>query len=263
MHERQRWQIILRRLAGGQLAGVGELAAETGASEATIRRDIAKLDAQNLARRVHGGVQGVQEQRTLATRSFEHSRPINLERKRAIAAAAVALCADGEQIIINGGTTTFEMVFPLQQRQLQILTNSFPIAESLIRHSRNRIVLPGGEVYREQGIILSPYDDDAIQHHYASKMFMGAQAIAPVGLMEGDPLLIRAERKLIDRAEQLIVLVDSSKFRVRGGLILCPLSRIHTLVTDDGIEPHARLMLEQAGVTLIVAAAQEENSSAA
>jgi len=59
-------------------------------------------------------------------------------------------------------------------------------------------IIGGGQIYREQGIIVSPYDDDSLRHHYASIMFMGAQGIVPLGLMEGDPLLIRAEQKLLE-----------------------------------------------------------------
>ncbi len=48
------------------------------------------------------------------------------------------------------------MVHALADRRLQILTNSFPIAEHLLHNSRNTITLPGGAIYREQNIILSP-----------------------------------------------------------------------------------------------------------
>ena len=95
-------------------------------------------------------------------------------------------------------------------------------------------------------------------------MFMGAQGLGPLGLMEGDPLLIQAEQKLIDQADELVVLVDSSKFRQRSSLILCGLSRITTVITDDGIEDREAKMLETAGVALIVArrpAGEREESS--
>jgi DeoR family ulaG and ulaABCDEF operon transcriptional repressor len=71
--------------------------------------------------------------------------------------------------------------------------------------------------------------------------------------MQTDPLLIRAEQKLIRQAEQMIVLTDSSKFRNRGSLILCPLERIHTIITDDGIETATHKMLTDAGVRVIIA----------
>ena len=174
------------------------------------------------------------------------------------------MCKDGEPIIINGGTTTFQMVHFLINRRMPIFTNSFPIAEHLLKHSKNTVMLSGGTIYREQNIILSPFENDVTRNFYARRMFMGAQGLGPLGLMEGDPLLIQAEQKLIDQADELVVLVDSSKFRQRSSLILCGLSRIATVITDDGIEDREAGMLESAGVTLIVAgraaAARKESS---
>jgi len=116
------------------------------------------------------------------------------------------------------------------------------------------VMLSGGTIYREQNIILSPFDNDVTRNFYARRMFMGAQGLGPLGLMEHDPLLIQAEQKLIDQADELVVLVDSSKFRQRSSLILCGLSRITTVITDEGIEDREAKMLENAGVGLIVAA---------
>lgn len=265
MHERHRWHLILKALAARPVATVAELVHLTGHSAATTRRDIGKLAQQGLLRRVHGGAEAVKpvDGPGLATRAFDVSLALNLDKKRAIARAAAALCADGDSIIVNGGTTTFEMVPFLAERRMQVLTNSFVMADALMRNSRNRILLPGGQIYREHGIIVSPYDDDSLRHHYASIMFMGAQGIVPLGLMEGDPLLIRAEQKLLDRAERLVVLVDSSKFRSRGGLILCPLSRIHTVITDDEIDRKAVEMCRDAGVEVRIVSAAATITSAA
>jgi DeoR family ulaG and ulaABCDEF operon transcriptional repressor len=55
------------------------------------------------------------------------------------------------------------------------------------------------------------------------------------------------------QADELVVLVDSSKFRQRSSLILCPLDRVTTIITDDGIPEEAVRMIEDAGVTLIIA----------
>jgi DeoR family ulaG and ulaABCDEF operon transcriptional repressor len=81
--------------------------------------------------------------------------------------------------------------------------------------------------------------------------------------MECDPLLIRAEQKLLDRAERLVVLVDSSKFRSRGGLILCPLSRIHTIITDDEVDRKAIEMCRDAGVEVRIVSVASTITSAA
>ena len=151
------------------------------------------------------------------------------------------------------------MVHFLAEKRLQVLTNSFPIAENLVKHTRNTVMVPGGAIYREQGVILSPFENDVTQNFFARRMFMGAQGIGRLGIMERDPLLIQAERKLIDQAEELVVLADSSKFAQRSSLILCPLDRVGTIVTDDGIDDETAAMIEDAGVRLIVA----ENAKAA
>jgi DeoR family ulaG and ulaABCDEF operon transcriptional repressor len=256
MHERERWQTILRLVRQRSVMAVRDLVDLTGASSATIRRDLSELADSGLVRRVHGGVEAVDpaSQRTLETRGFDVSKTLNVERKRAIAEAAVGLCQDGESIIINAGSTTYEMVDPLADRRMHILTNSFPMAQALVANSENRIVLPGGEVYRKQGIIVSPFDDDAIQHYTASKMFMSCASIGPMGVIEGDPLIARAEAKLLRRADRLIVMVDSSKFDMRGSIAVCPLSRVHTIITDESAPKASLDLLRTAGIEILVAA---------
>jgi DeoR family ulaG and ulaABCDEF operon transcriptional repressor len=257
MHERERRKLILNAVQERPVVTVAELVDMTGTSEATIRRDISALHLQGRLRRVRGGAEALHPPQFvgIAGRPFKVAESVNVEAKRAIAEKAVELCEDGDSIIMNGGTTTFQMVHFLSQKRLQVLTNSFPIAEHLIKHTRNTVMVPGGAVYREQGVILSPFDNDVTRNFFARRMFMGAQGVGRLGIMERDPLLIQAEQKLIDQAEELIVLVDSSKFTQRSSLILCRLDRVDTIITDDGIGEDAQTMLADAGVKVIVAEA--------
>ncbi|HET8726200.1 MAG TPA: DeoR/GlpR family DNA-binding transcription regulator [Alphaproteobacteria bacterium] len=260
MHETERHRVILSAVQSRPVATVADLVELTGTSEATVRRDTSALHVKGRLRRVRGGAEAVNppSQSALIGRPYSVNETINAPLKKAIAREAVALCTDGEPIIINGGTTTFQMVFPLVDRRLQVFTNSFVIAEHLLRHSKNAVTVPGGTIYREQNIILSPFETDVSRNFYARKMFMGAQGVGPHGVMEADPLLIQAEQKLIGQADELIVLIDSSKFRLRSSLILCPLERVHTVITDRGVRDEDRQMLEAAGVRLIVAGSGED-----
>lgn len=261
MHETERHTVILSAIQDRPFASVADLCGLTGASEATIRRDIATLHMQKRLRRVRGGAEAIAPPQFvgLAGRTFAVNETIRIAEKQAIARAAAELCEDGEPIIINGGTTTFQMVHPLANRRMQVFTNSFPIAEHLLKHSKNTVMLPGGAIYREQNIILSPFENDVTGNFYARRIFMGAQGIGPLGLMEGDPLLIQAEEKLMGRADEMVVLVDSSKFEARSSLVLCSLDRIDVVITDAGITDRAAAMLEAAEIRLIVA---EKNAAA-
>ena len=265
MHERERHRVILAADQGKPLVTVQEMVELTESSEATVRRDIAALHMQKKLRRVRGGAEAITPPAFagLAGRPWSLNETSHVAEKRAIARAAVELCEEGESIIINGGTTTFQMVYPLATRRLQVMTNSFPIAEHLLRQSRNAVLVPGGTIYREQMIVLSPFENDVTRNFYARHMFMGAQGVGALGLMEADPLLIQAEQKLLNQADELVVLVDSSKFEKRSSLILCGLERIATIVTDDRVGDRAAAMLEAAGVRLVVVTPMAQAAPAA
>jgi DeoR family ulaG and ulaABCDEF operon transcriptional repressor len=259
MRERQRAEIVRNLLAARGFLSIADVMAATGVSAASARRDAGRLASAGYAERVYGGIQALEgafsrqmAQAALETRSFDVSRTINVEAKRAIARKAVEMCVDGDVIIINGGTTTFQMSEFLRGTRLKILTNSYPLAEFLIHETQNRVALPGGEVYRDQKLIVAPFDDDAIQHYSARVMFMSAISIGPLGVIEGDPLIAGAETKLLRRADKLVVLADASKFAQRGSLVVCPLMRIHTLITDRSAPPEPLAMLRDAGVQTIV-----------
>ena len=237
------------------MATVAELVALTDASEATIRRDIASLHVTKKLRRVRGGAEALTPptQGPLAGRPFSVNENMDIVQKRAIAREAVALCSDGDDVIINGGTTTYQMVHLLSNLRMQIFTNSFPIAEHLLHHSKNQLTLPGGTLYREQNIILSPFENDAAANFCAVRMFMGAHSVGRLGLMESDPMLIQSEQRLMNQADELIVLADASKFKRRSSLLICPLKRIDVLITDERIDKASVSMLEDAGIRIIIA----------
>jgi DeoR family transcriptional regulator, ulaG and ulaABCDEF operon transcriptional repressor len=158
MHESERHRIILSAVEERPVVTVADLVSLTGASEATIRRDIAALHVQKKLRRVRGGAESIAPPQFvgLNARPFSVNEGHPSPRSARLRARRWTLCADGEAIIINGGTTTFQMVHPLTtKRRLQVFTNSFPIAEHLLKHSKNTVLLPGGAIYREQNIILS------------------------------------------------------------------------------------------------------------
>lgn len=265
MHELERQKIILSVIQERPVATVAELVELTDSSEATIRRDIASLHMEKRLKRVRGGAEALHPpaQAGLAGRPFSVNQSINVVEKRAIAREAAALCIDGEALIINGGTSTFQMVHLLTNRRLQILTNSFPIAEHLLHHSKNQITMPGGTLYREQNIILSPFENDVTRNFCATRMFMGAHSVGRMGLMESDPLVIQSEQKLMGQADELVVLADASKFKRRSSLLICSLERIDILITDDRVDEATVSMLENAGIRVIVATVKSGSDSLA
>ena len=262
MHERERQRIILSVVQARSVATVQELSRLTEASEATTRRDIAALALQKKVKRVRGGAEALKSPPfgEISSLPFDTARTINELQKRAIAREAAKLCEDGDAIILNGGTTTFQMVHHIAGARLQILTNSFSIANHLIDHSECTVMLPAGAIYRDQALILSPFETDGIAHFRARRMFMGAQGVSHYGIAETDPLIIQSEQRLMRQADELVLLVDSSKFQRPSSMIIAPLERADILITDEGISDKDAAMVEAAGVRLIAAELAQEGS---
>lgn len=254
MHASERRRSILQSVSRRGFVSVGELTEILGASEPTVRRDLVELARRKRIRRVHGGAEAVDatHRALVGQPEFARAQTVQASAKRAIAGRAAELCKPGDSIIIDGGTTTFFMTEFLRDRDLHVLTPSFPVAEVLLRDTRCEVILPGGPIYRTQRLILSPYDEPSVRNYRARLMFMGAQGIGPDGLIQSDPLLVQAEKQLRERADKLVVLVDSSKFPGRGRLVLCALDEIDTVITDAGIDAATKSMLAEAGIELLI-----------
>lgn len=240
------------------------LAEKLDVSEATVRRDLAALNELGQLQRVRGGVIPVNAEvppfpdgALIGQQVFDEGRIEHAERKSAIGAKAAEFCEPGEPIIIDGGSTTFMMARHLENLPYQVLTTSLSILQYLLRLNKVRILTPGGAVFREQNVVLSPYEEGLLSNFAASKLFIGAQAIGLSGLMQSDPLLVQSERNLIERAKEIIVLADSSKFSRHSPLVLCSLEKIDRVITDDLITPSARKCLEGAGVEVVTVEAPE------
>jgi DeoR family ulaG and ulaABCDEF operon transcriptional repressor len=256
-HAEEREQAILALVERRGFIAFRDLEREIEASPATLRRDLERLASEGRITRVRGGAKPVgsaspQPASGLQGIPFHVNISRNTAQKAAIGRAAAALCAPGEGVIIDGGSTTLHMCPHLEGMNLQVLTNSLHIVSALLPQPGTRVLVPGGQVFREQNIVLSASGDDLMPRFHAPKLFMGATSVGPHGVMQPDIVLVAAERRLIDRAEQLILLVDSSKFQGPSGNVVCALEDVDVVVTDPAIEPRHREMLAAAGVRLIV-----------
>ncbi len=262
MLEAERQKLILNIVQERSIVSIADLVEILDASDATVRRDVNALSERGEIRRIRGGAEAVRprHQAHLVGVPFALSRDLFVPQKRAIAKAAVGLIEDGDSIIISGGTTTYSMVEFLTQRMLDILTNSIPIVTQLLATSRNRVTIPGGTIFREQNIVLSPFENDTIENFWAQKMFTSCFGLNRFGLMEADPLIVQSHARLLRRTDRLIVMADSSKLRRKSSMIVTSLKNVATLITDSGASAAELEDFRAAGIEVIVApvAAEDE-----
>lgn len=253
MLEKHRQQLIKEIVDQNNFASVKVLTDKLNSSEATIRRDLTKMSKRGEIVKIRGGAESSQNQRkNIHSSAFNVDKTKRTDTKRLIAKKAVELCSDNDSIIINGGSSTYMMGEFLQDKNLNILTNSFVLANYLSDNSDNLISLPGGEIYREQGIILSSYEKDNTEHYRSSMMFMGTPGIGKFGVMESDPLLILSEQKLKKQTDKLIVLADSTKLGKRSNFVFCSLEEVDVLITDSKADPELIEYFKEQGIEVII-----------
>jgi DeoR/GlpR family transcriptional regulator of sugar metabolism len=232
---------------------VTDIASEFAVSADTIRRDLDYLASRGLLTRTHGGavpVDGFVDRDTpvalrVNTRAAEKAR---------IAKAAAALIADGESLIINGGSTTRAFVGELGAlRNLTIVTNNLSVPAAVLPNTTRGVYLLGGHVRLELQVTIGAVGFAEAGPISADTAIIGVGGISARGLsttMLEESTMITA---MMESARRVIVLADSAKFGATVLAHIAPLARVHVLVTDASPPPSLAAALDEAEVEVIVA----------
>jgi len=248
--ERRNRLLELVRVRG--FASLPELVDEMGVSESTVRRDLDQLEGLGSAKRTHGGV--------FYTGSappqlppFDERQPAQWDKKRLIAERASQLVQNGDSLVLDGGSTTYEVARLLVGRSLQIVTNSLPVANLFSAAANSDLVVLGGYVYPRTGVTLGPHANHMLAGLSVRKTILSVAGINERGFFNSNLLLVETERAMMRCAEQVIVVADSTKFGHQSLANLCSLDAVHCLVVDDEIEPKWTERLSDAGVNVLIA----------
>ncbi len=223
---------ILDYLQTRRSAKITELAEALSSSITTVRRGLNEIADLGLIRRVHGGallIENTGEEPPALQR-----RVHNAEAKRRIGDAAAALVKDSSTIIITGGTTTEATLPDLAPKQgLTVITNAINIAYTLSRYPQITVVVLGGWLRHSELSLLGHLADQALRDLRADQLFHGSFALDPEsGLAGSHTQEIRTDKSMIAAARELIILADHTKFGQLGAVILTPVSRVSTVITN-------------------------------
>lgn len=248
-HDRRDRLLEVIRVRG--FAAIDELVRELGVSESTIRRDLDALEEQGSVRRTHGGVLHAGGLPRLG--EFDERQPLHWAAKRAIAARAAGIVADGETVLLDGGTTTYEVARLLVGRPLQVVTNSLPVANLFATESRTDLVLLGGYVSPRTGVCLGPYANELLGRLHVTTTVLSAAGIADEGLFNSHLLLAETEQAMLKAAGRVIVVADSSKFGRRSLTRVSALDAIDVFVSDESLPQEWRRRIAAAGAEVLLA----------
>lgn len=235
------------------------LAGQLAVSESTVRRDLDYLEETGVAQRTHGGVFYTGPSPKLA--HFDQRQALNWDRKRQIALAASRLIEDNETLLLDGGSTTYELAQLLVGRPLQVVTNSLPVANLFTSSENADLVLLGGYVHARSGVSLGPYANQMLAGLNVRRAVLSVAGINERGTYNSNLLLVETERAMMQSAEEVLVVADSTKFGHTSLAHLCNLEDIDVLVTDSEITPEWQTRLADSGVRLVIAASGEPTTT--
>lgn len=262
MNRYARMNALLDAMAADGHLEVGELAKQLGVSPTTIRRDLNLLHEQQLVTRTRGGAVATTVNYDLPIR---YRKAMRGDEKARIGRAAAALVAPGDTVGLNGGTTTTEVaraiaeVHPLpglvggQPRQITIVTNAINIANELTVRRHVRLVMTGGVSRLQSFELTGPLAADTLAQIDLDYAVIGVDALDPeTGAKAADEDEARINQLMVRQARKAIVVADSSKFSARAFARICPVSDIHTLITDTAAPERAVAQMRSAGVQVVM-----------
>lgn len=234
-------------------ARVRTLAEAFDVSEVTVRQDLEKLEADGFIVREHGGAFLKSVTQQVRAMALQHAE--NMDAKRAIGRAAAALVGDGETLILDSGSTTTEVAAQLPgRRDMTVITNALNIALMLGAEPGFDVHMSGGHFKAPTLSLSGDRSADYFRGLFAQTLFLATAAVdLRAGLTYPALSDIPVKRAMIEAAERVVLVADSSKIGRRSFTALGGIELVDVLVTDAGIAAADRIAIEQAGVEVLVA----------
>ena len=231
----EREQHILSYLEGRHACTVAELARTVFASEASVRRDLARLEKEGIVCRVYGGV--VLSKYQNASLPLSVRRQENVSQKERIAQEAAALVPDGATVFLDASSTAGRVGKYLSHvHRLRIITNSATLVETL-SDTPHEIWLTGGRYLRENRAFVGAEAENFVRSINIDWLFFSSQGLTLGGeITDSSEAETSLRRVLLTRSRHKFFLCDSSKLGVRRMFTVCSRDDVDRIICDKEIE---------------------------
>jgi DeoR/GlpR family transcriptional regulator of sugar metabolism len=230
---------------------IAELSQMLSVSDMTIRRDLSLLEGQSVLRKVRGGAVSVQQ--LDGDKSFAYRSKKADPQKKVIGWLASQLVDDYDRIVLDAGTTTFQIASYLAcKNHLTAITNNLSVAQELSLCANIIIILLGGIIKHHELCTVGDMVKQSLSLLSADKYFLSVTSFSiRMGAMETDLAETEVKQSMLRSAGETILVADSSKFNITSLIQVAPLNQIAKIVTDDGMPADAIREIETQGVEVI------------
>lgn len=232
---------------------VTELSERCGVTEETIRRDLDKLEQSGRLRRSHGGAVSVKYKEELQSEIPYPERAVaHAEEKRRIASEAVKMVESGDRIALDASTTAWYMAAGLPNIPLTVLTNSIKVAAELSNKEQIRVIATGGQLASKSLSFVGPLAERSLDAYHVDKVFLSCKGVhLTKGISESNELQALVKQKMIQIADEVILLADSSKFNIQAFTRVAEMGSVAKVITDQGVDEEQASALVEQNITCI------------
>jgi DeoR family fructose operon transcriptional repressor len=233
----ERHQYILDQLDKEKKVLVASLAQELGVAPETIRRDLDALEKDKKLRRVHGGA--VKYHQTNNEPHFIKKMNLRSEAKAAIGKKAAEFIQDGDTIMIDVGTTTIHLARAIAGvKGITIVTNSLAVAEEVNNRLENqefdgKVIVLGGLTNPTQKSIVGAMTCKMLEAFRFDKCFLSCGGVTTEYVSDYDFEECMVSAKMMERANQVFLLADSSKIDNESFYKMGPLTTVDYIISDE------------------------------
>jgi DeoR family transcriptional regulator of aga operon len=239
----QRWNALLDLLPGDGQLTVADAAQALGVSEATIRRDLDQLARQQLVTRTRGGATAGHVSYDLPLRYKTARHAPEKQRIGRAAAALVAHLATRPDLQDGTGAPT-----------ITVVTNAMNIANELAVRQHIKIVVTGGVTRGQSYELIGPLASLVLAELTLDWAILGVDALDPrngaTAHHEGEASI---NHLMAARAEQVMIVADSSKLGQRAFARVCAADEIGVVVTDRDADPGLLAAFTERGIRVVTA----------
>lgn len=245
---------ILQQLRQTGRVSVAQLSEELGATQVTIRSDLASMERDGLLLRVQGGAVMASRRAESDFAGLSRNIPFS-EEKQSIAQTVLEQIRDGEILFLNSGTTSICLAEALRGRKnLNVVTNSLAVATILGGVSTIRVTLLGGEINAQYGFTYGGDTQEQLSRYQADWVILSVEGVCADGSIttrHAEEAVI--DRLMIQRAKQVMIAADHTKIGRIGFARVCQRGAATTLVSDSSADIDQLQMLQANGWNLICA----------
>ncbi len=239
---------ILNIITKHESVEVSKLAEMLDVSSVTVRKTLDSLESRKLIRREHGFALAISKD------DINNRLAINYEIKQRIGKEAAKTVSNGETVMIESGSCCAVLAERLvnEKQNVTIITNSAFIADFVRNKPSAKVILLGGEYQNDAQVMVGALVKKCAETFCVDKYFIGTDGFsANTGFMGKDLDRAEAVQNMAKRANKVIVLTDSNKFRQHDVVVLLPAKAIDTVITDEGIDEKTEELLNKNEVKVI------------